>query len=155
MKQKSRISIGKSEPENGSVLLDFGPKCKRNHPSISSKWDNCSRGTFVVNLTEGSLRFLDGKDSTLENLVAHNYSSSGKEVGAGVVIGVETSNKSGVWVLASTTQALVLPKVENPHDNIIESNGAHWAINGTQDFLFLILFFNLSISSILSPKQGR
>ena len=119
----AQISIGKATPENSSVLLDFGTDPKGIILPTVEDAPTATEGTFVVNSTSGSVQVLDGtgwKNLTKEGeLEVHAFTNDGTDVGEGVILGATTSDKPGVLVLESTTQALVLPKVANPHLTIL------------------------------------
>ena len=119
----AQVSIGKETPENASVLLDFGTEPKGIIlPTVSSA-PGAVEGTFVVNSTSGSVQVLDAEGwknlSAEGEMVPHDFTNSGEDIGEGVIIGAETTDKPGVLVLESTTQALVLPKVASPHTAIL------------------------------------
>lgn len=121
----AQIGIGKEILSNESVLLEFGTDSKGILlPSVQSVAE-ASPGTFIFNTVVQSVQVLEGtewKNLTNENqAIVHSFSNTGTDVGEGVIIGAETSSKKGVLILESTTQAMVLPQVFEPHLNI---NGA-------------------------------
>lgn len=121
---QAQVLIGKEEVTNSSVLLEFGAEAKGIIlPSVNSA-PGAAGGTFIVNTTDKAVQYFDGTDwVNLTNegeLVEHTYTNAGTtDVGDGAIIGAETTTKPGVLVLESTTQALVLPKVANPHLTIL------------------------------------
>ncbi len=119
----AQMSIGKTTPENGSVLLDFGNEPKGIIlPTVASA-PGAVEGTFVVNTTDKSVVVLDAQGwkflTTEGELVSHAFTNTGEDEGNGVVMGADNSLKPGVLVLESTTQALVLPKIDKPHLTIL------------------------------------
>lgn len=116
-------------PTNSSVLLEFGSEPKGIIlPSVTSA-PGAVGGTFIANTTVGAVQYYDGaqwvnltdtyEESDPDSFVPHGWSNEGTEdLGEGVVIGAESITKPGILVLESTTQALVLPKVANPHTSI-------------------------------------
>ncbi|MBA5630498.1 hypothetical protein [Moheibacter lacus] len=123
---KAQVAIGKSDVANSSVLLDFGTDAKGIIlPSVDAA-PGAVGGTFIFDTTDDSVKVLEekngGANDNWTNLtendepgVAHSFINTGSDVGEGVIIGADTTTKPGVLVLESTTKALVLPQVENPH----------------------------------------
>lgn len=114
---------------NSSVLLEFGTENKGIILPSVSEVDNPSFGTFAFNTTDKSVQVYEERNNAGaggwtkltedgEGIIPVDYINSGSDVGDGVVIGAASSGKKGILVLESTTQALVLPKVASPHDNI-------------------------------------
>ncbi|WP_148043514.1 MULTISPECIES: hypothetical protein [unclassified Chryseobacterium] len=127
---KSQVAIGKETITNNSVLLEFGPGDKGIIiPSVASA-PGVVGGTFVFNTVNKDVEVWEGKNNnnnggwtslTDENDgVAHNFSNAGPDVSGstGVIIGSSNTTKPGALVLESTTRAMVLPQVENPHLSI-------------------------------------
>lgn len=122
----AQVAIGKSSVTNNSVLLEFGSEAKGIIlPSVDSA-PGAVGGTLLFDITNNSVKVLEEKNGGLNdnwtNLteneepgVAHPFINAGPDVGQGVIIGDDTSIKDGVLVLESTTRAMVLPKVANPH----------------------------------------
>lgn len=111
---------------NDSVLLEFGSEAKGIIlPSVSSA-TGAVAGTFIVNTSSKAIQYYDGTAwidlTTSGELVPHNFVNSGStDIGNGVIMGATTTTKPGVLVLESTTKALVLPKVANPHQAILSA----------------------------------
>lgn len=121
---KAQVAIGKEDLTNTSVLLEFGDEAKGIILPAVDEAPDAADGTFVLDNTIQSVRVKEGgswTDLTVQGEADVNpYSNAGTEdVGDGVVIGAESSSKPGVLVLESTTMAMVLPKVENPHLNVL------------------------------------
>ena len=111
-------------PTNSSVLLEFGNTEAKGIilPSVDEA-PSAVGGTFVVNTTDKAVQFYDGTDwidlTKAGEAVANPYVNAGTaDVGQGTIIGADTTTKPGVLVLESTTQAMVLPKVASPQDNM-------------------------------------
>lgn len=127
----AQIAIGKDNVTNSSVLLEFGTASKGIIvPQVTSS-TGAVAGTFVFDANDRMVKVREarnnGTNSNWTNLtqnsvqgVLHNFTNSGTENAQtnGVVIGSETSTKPGALVLESTTKALVLPKVANPHSTM-------------------------------------
>lgn len=118
----AQVAIGKETLTNSSVLLEFNTEAKGIIlPSVASA-PGAAGGTFVFNTTDKSIQVFQNTGWTVltdsSQGVVHPYSNSGTETGAGTIIGAVASAKPGVLVMESTTKAMVLPKVANPHLNI-------------------------------------
>lgn len=120
---KAQVAIGRGDVTNESVLLEFGNEAKGIIlPSVESA-PGAEGGTFIVNTTDSVVQYNDGQDwinlTNAGELIENTYVNDGTvDDGEGVIIGAETTTKSGVLVLESTTKALVLPNVADPHLNI-------------------------------------
>lgn len=119
----AQVAIGKPNVSNNSTLLDFGTDNKGIVLStVSTNPSDAVAGTFIVNSTSQSINMLEG--TTWKNLTvnggfsANPFLNTGADVGNGVIIGANISSKPGVLVLESTTRALILPYVANPHTTI-------------------------------------
>lgn len=115
----AQVAIGKTGITNESVLLEFGTEAKGIIlPSVTSA-PGAFGGTFIFNTVSKSVQVLQGGSWT--NLtdedkgVLHPFTNAGTDIGNGVIIGANTTNKPGVLVLESTKKAMVLPQVANPH----------------------------------------
>jgi len=138
----AQVAIGKKELSghpititNGSVLLEFGDEAKGIIvPQVASA-PGAVEGTFIFNSTDKALEVYEGKNNgntggwtdltTNANTnpvttgIAHTFINDGIDTivanGAGTIIGADNTTKPGVLVLESTSRALVLPLVANPH----------------------------------------
>lgn len=120
---QGQVAIGKETVTNSSVLLEFGDEAKGIIlPAVDSALGAVD-GTFILDNTSQSVRVMEAGNwidlTTSGEATANPFINSGSDVGEGVVIGAESSSKPGVLVLESTTMALVLPKVAEPHLNIL------------------------------------
>ena len=120
---QGQVAIGKESVTNSSVLLEFGDEAKGIILPAVDASPGAVDGTFILDNTSQSVRVMeDGSwtDLTAPGEAASNpFINTGSDVGEGVVIGAESSTKPGALVLESTTMALVLPKVAEPHLNIL------------------------------------
>lgn len=120
----AQVAIGKDNITNPSTLLEFGSENKGIIlPSVDSA-PGAVGGTFIVNTNDKAVQYHNGSDWTNLTLsgeaVANRYVNTqiaDKATDQGVIIGANTSSKPGVLVLESTTKAMILPKVSNPHTN--------------------------------------
>lgn len=116
---QAQVAIGKQTITNQSVLLEFNADPKGILlPSVPSA-PGAVGGTFVFNTTSKSVQvFQDTSWTDLTDVnqgIAHSFSNAGSDIGSGVIIGANTTTKSGALILESTTKAMVLPQVVNPH----------------------------------------
>ncbi|WP_128414265.1 hypothetical protein [Chryseobacterium sp. Leaf394] len=124
----AQIGIGTTNITNSSVFLEFSNEAKGIIvPQVTSS-NGASGGTFVFDFTDKIVKVKEDKNQGVNgnwtNLtnnsipgVSHTFSNAGGDVSAnnGVIIGSDSSTRIGALVLESTTKALVLPKVSNPH----------------------------------------
>jgi len=127
-------------PTNSSVLLEFGNLPKGIILPSVAEATGAVAGTFIVNTTDRAVQYFDGIDwinLTYPNeLVGNSFvGNSTADIGQGVIIGATSSAKPGVLVLESTTKALVLPKVANPHLNILSPIAGTMVYDTTSDSL--------------------
>lgn len=113
----------KTQATNNSVLIEFDTGNRGIILPMVDETPNLTGGTFAVNKISKSVQYSNGESwidlTTQGELIEHNFANVGDENANGVIIGSETTSKSGVLVLESTTAALVLPKVANPHLSIL------------------------------------
>ena len=128
----AQIGIGTTTLTNNSVLLEFSNQAKGLIVPQVTSIDSAVGGTFIFDLTDKVVKVQEEKNQGVNGNwtkltdnskpgVSHSFSNAGNDVSVnnGVVIGNLTSNKPGALVLESTTKALVLPKVNNPHIALI------------------------------------
>lgn len=123
----AQIAIGKTNITNNSVLLEFGNGNKGIILPTVSSIPLDTGGTFIFNAASKSVQVWEQRENSgtggwlnltdLNAGILHSFSNAGndKNVTAGVIMGADASNKEGILVLESTSKALVLPIVENPH----------------------------------------
>lgn len=128
-------------PTNSSVLLEFGNNENKGIilPSVSEV-TNPVAGTFAVNTTAKAVQYYDGTAwvnlTYPDVLVENSFINDGTaDAGEGVVIGAASSTKPGVLVLESTTQAMVLPHVADPHLNVLSPVAGTMVYDTTSDAL--------------------
>ena len=129
------------KPTNSSVLLEFGNNENKGIilPSVTSA-PGAVAGTFIVNKTDKAVQYYNGTswvNLTYPNtLVESTFVNDGTaDVGDGVIIGAATSAKPGVLVLESTTKAMVLPRVADPHLNVLSPVAGTMVYDTTSDAL--------------------
>lgn len=127
---QAQISFGKDHLVNQSALVEFGTGNKGIIlPSVSAAPGSVG-GTFVFNTSRKAVEVYEGINNnntggwtslTDENQgILHSFSNAGPDVAGtkGVIIGAGSTTKPGILVLESTTKAMVLPLVANPHTSI-------------------------------------
>jgi len=131
-KMHAQIAFSKDNITNASVLVEFGTGNKGIIISSVASAPGASGGTFVFNTTEKAVEVYEGKNNgnaggwtkltDVNQGIIHSFSNTGADViasgGAAVIIGATSTNKPGALVLESSTKALVLPKISNPHTAI-------------------------------------
>lgn len=129
----AQIAIGKTSLSNSSVLLEFGTGSKGIIlPAVTSIPVNTG-GTFIFNTLTNSVQVWEQRTNNgtggwlnlteINAGVAHSFSNVSTENAnsQGVIIGANSTTKSGNLVLESTSRALVLPVVQNPHLTMVGS----------------------------------
>ncbi|MDR6921253.1 MULTISPECIES: hypothetical protein [Chryseobacterium] len=124
---KAQVAFGKDNVANPSALVEFGPGNKGIIlPSVASA-SGAVGGTFVFNTADKAVEVWEEKNNnntggwtSLTDQgqgILHALFNTGTDAAAtaGVIIGATTTSKPGTLVLESTTKAMVLPVVTNPH----------------------------------------
>lgn len=132
---QAQIAIGKDEVAGTSVSLDFGTENRGFIlPYVEDKSAINVEGTIIYDagddfkvkyLSDGNWVNLSEDDGTADTIGAADLTiQTGKtdQVTAKVAIGADadTDTTPGILVLTDTDKAMVLPKVESPHLNIID-----------------------------------
>lgn len=125
----SQVVIGKTIATNNSVSMEFGDGNKgmvlpwvTSVAAVSGAVD----GTMVYDLSDHKVKFKQSGnwfDLSVDSTGAANTSQQDvltENTSAKTVIGLNTSDVTpGILVLSDSDKAMILPKVENPHLNII------------------------------------
>jgi len=118
----AQIAIGKENVE-GSGILDFGFGQNKGIilPAVTATSQTPVNGTILFDQNDKKIKILENKiwlelskSGSTEDLLI----SDEKESGEGVILGAESSAVSGVLVLESSNQALILPKIADPEINV-------------------------------------
>lgn len=126
----SQVALGKGSISNSSVSLEFGTENR----GIILPWVNSAaavtgavNGTFIFDSADKKVKYLKAGswfdltvdttgtvDTSLQNTLSELPSST-------VAIGKTATNNTtpGILVLTDNDKAMVLPKVANPHLNIV------------------------------------
>lgn len=127
-------SAASSSPQtmtSPSVLLEFSNDSNKGLilPWVNGNIGSPSNGTIFLNTdtrkitayVRNSFVDLSADASTVNSIDVslQNDPNYPENINGGVIMGSSTSTARGVLVLESATKALVLPKVANPHLNII------------------------------------
>lgn len=122
----SQVGIGKSSVD-GDGILDFENPAKGGIvlPAVTSlpTGSAATNGTILYDYTNARVKVR--QNNVWENLTPKlgdtsdiNLNTS-PETGNGVIIGANSSSADGVLVLESQTKALILPKIDQPHLNLV------------------------------------
>lgn len=128
---KAQVAIGKSDINGTSTLLDFANNDTVNPkglilPAVTNAANVAApaNGTFIFDSQDNIVKVYENNAwvnlsetglGTSENLIINNSN----DVGAGVVISDNTTSPAnGVLVLESSNKAIILPKIENPDQNV-------------------------------------
>lgn len=125
-----QVALGKESIEGNSTLLDFDNSTSnikgiilpavQNTPSGLNENNN---GTFLYDRTLQQVRmyenndWIDLTDPGNSSTVQVNTSIENNQ-GQGVIIGSNTSSAKGILILESIDKALILPKINRPHENV-------------------------------------
>jgi hypothetical protein len=127
----AQVSIGgKQTVEGTSTLLDFNSTATNTNGIILPAVTNISsalattthdnNGTFLFDASSGKIKmyenniWIDLSEAGNSASIFANISTE-TNTNQGVIIGSNTSNAKGVLVLESSTKAMILPRISNPH----------------------------------------
>jgi hypothetical protein len=125
---KSQVAIGKTSVTNNSVSLEFANTENKGLiiPYVETKTDITENGTVIYDVTDHKTKYLkDGSwfDLSVDTTGQSNISiqqSKTELTTAKTIIGTNASDSAtGILVLSDTNKAMILPKLESPHLNII------------------------------------
>ncbi|WP_312076364.1 hypothetical protein [Chryseobacterium sp.] len=149
---QAQVAIGKANVSNSTVSLEFGDTEKRGVilPWVTKSDDMTSavNGTMVYDLTSLKVKVkyatgwkdlsVNGNGKTTDPVTNVNgvaiQNSAQEADGAKVSIGTPTSTP-GILVLEDTNKAMVLPKVANPHTDIINPSPGMMVYDTTRKLL--------------------
>ena len=142
MSSQAQTSIGKKVTEGADVLLDFKEGDNRGIilPWVTKQADVNAPvgGTLIFDSNDKKVKYYqDGTSATWVDLYIKEGAvdlSIQQAVGESAthtpaVIGKRTSSASGVLVLESSNKAMVLPKMESPHLNILSPQAGTMAFD--------------------------
>lgn len=133
---KSQLAIGKETITNTSVSLEFGNTEYKGLilPYISDKSNIIVEGSMIYDTTDHKIKYLknvnnwvnlsedDGTPLTIGKVdLSIQGTDKTEQTTAKTVIGTNgtTDTTNGILVLTDINKAMILPKVANPHLNII------------------------------------
>ena len=125
-----QVSIGKEKVDGSSTLLDFVetnntkgiilPAVANVDKAIATaKEDN--NGTFLFDKMDKMVKMYEnGEWKALSGIGSSDNvkTNPSEEKGKGVIIGKDETQAEGVLVLESENQAMILPKIANPHTSV-------------------------------------
>lgn len=127
---KSQVAIGKQNVTNTSVSLEFADTENRGIilPYIEDKSSITENGTIIYDVSDYKIKYLKNNawfDLSIDNTGAADLSpqvSKAELPGAKTTIGNDAAADTtpGILVLADNNKAMILPKVAEPHLNIID-----------------------------------
>lgn len=119
-----QVAIEKTQVD-GSGILDFPAGTTKGIilPRVlnNENMTNTESGTLVFDLATSKVKYFNGIWVDLSDKAGTNPENlnPGNDIADNrVIIGAASSSANGVLVLESTNKALILPKVENPVDNV-------------------------------------
>ncbi|WP_312554696.1 hypothetical protein [Empedobacter brevis] len=126
-----QVAIGKENINGNSTILDFNDAAGNTNGIILSAVNDISGALSIATVNNNGTFLFDRSDNKVkmyENNVWVPLSDTGDsseilvntstEVGAGVIIGAQTTDAKGVLVLESANTAMILPKIVNPHTSV-------------------------------------
>ncbi len=161
----SQVAIGKASVSNASVSLEFGNDNKgmilpwvTNGSSVTG----AVNGTIVYDISDHKVKYLkSGSWSDLNGETELNPETMGaadttlqdskvESSNTKVIIGgnAATDTTPGILVLTDTNKAMILPKVANPHLNIINPAPGMLAYDTN---LHMLAIFNGTVWSFWKP----
>lgn len=138
---QAQVAIGKDKISNTSVSLEFGTGAKgiiMPYITDTNQLSDAVPGTVILDKASGRLQykseasawqylsptgkgFVNGEEVSVDGVVDASIQSGKTDLpNARVVIGPPTDTAPGILVLSDTNKAMVLPKVDSPHLNIID-----------------------------------
>lgn len=159
----AQMAIGKNEISSPDVSLEFSDTENRgillpwviSHSSVLNAVD----GTFIYDTSDQSIKHM--KNGNWFDLSKHNngkvdsslQDNETERIEAKVVIGNNAVSDStpGILVLSDSDKAMVLPKVENPHENIINPAPGTMVYDTTNK---LLAVFNGTVWTFWKPSDN-
>ena len=122
----SQVSIGKASVD-GDGILDFENPAQGGIilPAVTSlpTGSAATNGTIIYDYNDGAVKIRENNSWTQLTPESGDTSSinlnTSPDTGNGVIIGSNTASADGVLVLESQTKALILPKIDRPHLNLV------------------------------------
>ncbi|MGV0978527.1 hypothetical protein [Empedobacter falsenii] len=122
-----QVSIGKNAVDGNNTILDFEESTTNGIilPAVTTVPTGLDAtnngGTFAFDLTDSKVKMYENGIWVELSDVGEKtalLTNSSNEVGDGVIIGAETSAATGILVLESDKDAMILPKVNQPEINV-------------------------------------
>jgi len=155
---KSQVMIGKPDASNTSVSLEFSETENRGIilPYVEDKSAITTSGTMIYDTTDHKVKYL--KDSEWIDLSVDEsgladisiQTSKTELPDSKIAIGsnADTDQTNGLLVLTDTDKAMILPKVAEPHLNIIDPSPGMIVYDTTNR---LLAVFNGSVWTFWKP----
>ena len=126
----AQVAIGKNTVNGTDTLLDFDDSAGNYRGIILPAVDDAStmtldennNGTFVLDKSDETVKYWTESQGWTalsdEGDASAILTNDSSEIGNGAVIGAETSDAKGVLVLESADKAMILPKINRPHETV-------------------------------------
>lgn len=122
----SQVSIGKTYVD-GDGILDFENPARGGiilpAVTILPTGASATNGTIIYDYNAGAVKIRENNNWTKLTPETGDTSNinlnTSIDTGNGVVIGQNSASADGILVLESQTKALILPKVDRPHLNLV------------------------------------
>lgn len=129
-----QVALGKQSVSGTTTILDFDnaagntkgiilPAVENTNTALAATVAN-NNGTFLFDKSDKKVKMYENNQwvnlsdmGAVTTALASNSNTS-SENGKGVIIGSSTTPAKGVLILESTTKAMILPQVANPHTSV-------------------------------------
>lgn len=126
----SQVSIGKNQLTNSSVSLEFGSENRGlllPWVTSSSEVVNAVDGTMIYDVADKKVKLMKSGswfdlsvDTTGEvDTTSQDNLIENKDAKIAIGVNADSDTTAGILVLTDTDKAMILPKVESPHLNIV------------------------------------
>jgi hypothetical protein len=145
---QAQIGISRENVANGSVSLQFSDIENKGLllPYVTDKTGITENGTILFDTSDNKVKYLKDTDTWFDLSIDTTGMADlsiqaidrGEQPGAKVCISTTaggTDTTKGILVLADNDKAMILPKVENPHLNIIEPSAGMMAYDTVKKLL--------------------
>ncbi|GGF10812.1 hypothetical protein SAMN05443634_11551 [Chishuiella changwenlii] len=155
---KSQLTIGTPEASNSSVSLEFSEAENRGIilPYVEDKSAITESGTLIYDVTDHKVKYLKDSewidlsvdDSGLADISIQTTKTELPDSKMAIGNNADTDETKGLLVLTDTDKAMILPKVPEPHLNIIDPSPGMIVYDTTNR---LLAVFNGSVWTFWKP----
>lgn len=128
-----QIAIGKKSINGNSTILDFDDTAGSFRGIILPSVENTvnalasnatyNNGTFLFDKSDKKLKMYEAgnwkslsEEGKIDDLIINDAAEN--KQGQGVIIGEKSSSAKGILVLESVDKAIILPKIDKPHETV-------------------------------------